>query len=240
MRRIIRRGVTALWAWILVGLLLPDGNGEKALHSFLKPGLWWLVAAGGSISGLFFLVSFAGDRHEHNHVKSRAGAVAKLLLLVVPVPFILSYGKAEYGTAALANRLALKSIQRAESTAIKGGPRKTNTDSVYRADLMALLYAPESFHGQRVKTTGMLYQGEEIPEDYAYCFRYVMVCCAADAMPVGVFIDKPDSLVVEKDAWYEVEGKIRTDSLDGIFVVKMDDAVMRPVQKPEQTWLYPR
>jgi uncharacterized membrane protein YcgQ (UPF0703/DUF1980 family) len=59
-------------------------------------------------------------------------------------------------------------------------------------------------------------------------------------MPVGVFIDKPDSVTVANDAWYEIEGTVQPDSVDGYSVVKMDDAVMRPVSKPETTWLYPR
>ncbi|MBD3243879.1 MAG: hypothetical protein GF331_25025 [Chitinivibrionales bacterium] len=59
-------------------------------------------------------------------------------------------------------------------------------------------------------------------------------------MPVGVFIEKADSIAVEENAWYEIEGTVRPDSLDGYFVVKLDEAVMRPVSKPKITWLYPR
>ncbi|MBD3422348.1 MAG: TIGR03943 family protein, partial [Chitinivibrionales bacterium] len=252
MRRFFAKSVTILWALILAGLLLPGSSGSPTLHSFLKPGLWWLVATGALISALFFLVSFAGDRHTHSHVKSRMGALLKLVLLVVPVPFILAFGKAEYGSDALAGRLTMKRTQQAgyskpiaastgaEALETPSAQQPADKDSVYQADLMELLYAPESFFGRRVKTTGMMYQGDEIPEHYLYCFRYVMVCCAADAMPVGVFIDKPDSGTVEKNAWYEIEGTIHPDSLDGYSILKLDEAVMRPVQKPEVTWLYPR
>lgn len=240
MRRFFVRGVTILWVFILVGLLLPNSNGERALHSFLKPSFGWLVGLGAVITFLFFVVSFGNSHHAHSHVKSRLGAVIKLLILVLPVPFILAFGKAEYGSDALANRLTMGGSSRAGYADITDKPETWSKDSVCRADLMAITFAPESFDGQRVNTTGMVYRGGEIPEGYLYCFRYVMVCCAADAIPVGVFIREPDSIVVEKDAWYEVEGVVRPDSLDGYFVVKLDEAVMRPVQKPEQTWLYPR
>jgi uncharacterized repeat protein (TIGR03943 family) len=236
---------------ILVGLLLPGSGGSPTLHSFLKPDLWWLVASGACISALFFLVSFAGDRHSHSHVKSRLGAVIKPMLLLVPAPFILAFGKAEYGADALTGRLTLKrthqarNVQPAETEALGAPasaavPSTATNDSVYSADLMDLLYMPEEHLGRRVKTRGMMYQGDAIPENHLYCYRYVMVCCAADAMPVGVFIDKPDSVAFDKDAWYEIEGTVLADSIDGYFIVKMDNAVMRPVKKPETTWLYPR
>jgi uncharacterized repeat protein (TIGR03943 family) len=279
MRKLLVKGVAVLWALILIGLFLPNGNGPPAFHSFLRPDLWWLVASGALISVLFFLVSFAGDRHAHSHVKSRMGARIKPLLLLVPAPFILAFGKAEYGADALAGRLTMKRTQQAGySSSMKASgpsqpaetasgpieaavppvatndsvnstqaespeadtPRDADEASAYRANLMTLLYAPESFAGMRVTTTGMMYQGNEFPENYLYCFRYVMVCCAADAIPVGVFIDKPQNFVFKKDAWYEIEGVVQPDSVDGYSVVKLNDAVMRPVPKPRVTWLYPQ
>jgi putative membrane protein len=247
MRRLLAKGVPLLWAWILAGLLLPAGNGPPALHSFLRPDLWWLVAAGALISVLFFLVSITRDRHTHSHVKSRMGAVIKPLLLLAPASFILAFGKAEYGADGLAGRLTMKRAQQAGYSKLKAAeapqaaaPGSVANVPVYRADLLQILNEPESFTGRRVKTTGMLHEGRQIPENHLYLFRYVMVCCAADAIPVGVFIEKADSVAVKENAWYEIEGVVRPDSLDGCFVVKLDEAVMRPVSKPKTTWLYPR
>jgi uncharacterized repeat protein (TIGR03943 family) len=247
MRRFLVKVIPLFWAWLLGGLLMPGSGGSPTLHSFLKPDLWWLVALGSIISALFFLVSLPRDRHTHSHVNSRMGGLMKPLLLLAPVPFILAFGKAEYGSDALGARLTMRRTRQAgystsaEAEALEAGPPPdTAEESAYRANLMELLYAPESLSGRRVKTTGMMYQGSDIPEGHLYCFRYVMVCCAADAVPVGVFIEKPDSVAFKKDAWYEIEGTVHPDSLDGYYVVKLDDAVMRPVPKPETTWLYPR
>ncbi len=240
MKQLLAKVVTILWAFILVALLLPDSNGSPALHTFLLPGLWWLVAAGAVITFLFFIVSLKGDQHSHSHVKSRMGAIIKLLLLIVPASFIVTFSKAEYGTDGLASRLVMKRIQKVAETPNVAIPRVTAKDSLYHPDLGELLYAPESFYGQRVKTIGMMYLDSPISDAYLYCFRYVMVCCAADALPVGVFIDKPDTIAVESDAWYEVEGIVRPDSVDGYFIIKMDEAIMRPVESPKNPWLYPR
>jgi len=122
MRRILTRGVPAFWALILTGLLLPRSAASPALHSFLRPGLWWLVASGALISLLFFLVSFAGDRHTHSHVKSRMGGVIKPLLLLAPAPFILAFGNAEYGADALAGRLTMRTSQQAGYAGVRPTP----------------------------------------------------------------------------------------------------------------------
>ncbi len=239
MRKILVKVVSVLWALLLVSLLLPDNNGATTLHTFLKPDLWWLVAGGALIYVMFLLVPFSDCGCTHNHVKSRVGAFIKPLILLAPAPFILAFGNAEYGTDGLATRLVKRNIQLETSTKSLTVPELGDRDSIALTDFLKLTTEPESFLGRRVKTIGMLYQDGQGSDDYLLGFRYVMSCCAADAMPVGVLINKPQDFILEKDAWYEFEGTVQPDSIEGYFVIKMDDVLIRPIEKPSQTWLYP-
>ncbi len=239
MRKVLIKGVSVLWALLLVSLLLPDSSGAITLHTFLKPDLWWLVSFGALIYLTFLLVPFSECGCGHNHVKSRVGAFVKPLILLAPVPFIVAFGNAEYGSDGLSTRLVKKSIQLETSINSSILPELGGTDTVAQTDFLKLSNEPESFIGRRVKTIGMLYQDGQGPDDYLLGFRYVMSCCAADAMPVGVLIKKPQDFILDKNAWYEFEGTVQPDSIEGYFVVKMDDVFIRPIEKPSQTWLYP-
>lgn len=239
MRKILVKVVSVLWALLLVSLLLPDNSGAITLHTFLKPDLWWLVTFGALIYLTFLLVPFSDCGCGHNHVKSRMGAFIKPLILLAPVPFILAFGNAEFGTDGLATRMIMRSAQLETSTKSLTDQDLGERDSTELTDFLKLTTEPESFLGRRVKTIGMLYQDGQGSDDYLLGFRYVMSCCAADAMPVGVLINKPRDFVLEKDAWYEFEGTVQPDSIEGYFVIKMDDVLIRPIEKPSQTWLYP-
>ncbi len=238
MRKFLVKVVSVLWALILVGLFLPGSSGAPVLHTFLNPDLWWLVSGGALIYLLFFLVSFSSSGCMHDHVKSRVGAFVKPLIILAPAPFILAFGNAEYGSDGLATRMIMKNVQLERSTDTLTDPDLADQDSTILTDFLKLSNEPESYIGRRVKTIGMLYQDGQGSDDYLLGFRYVMSCCAADAMPVGVLINKPEGFVLEKDAWYEFEGTVKPDSIEGYFVVKMDDALIRPIEKPSQTWLY--
>jgi uncharacterized repeat protein (TIGR03943 family) len=239
MRKILVKVVSVLWALLLVSLLLPDSSGALTLHTFLKPDLWWLVSFGALIYFTFLLVPYSECGCGHNHVKSRLGAFVKPLILLAPIPFIVAFGDAEYGSDGLSTRLVKKNLQLKTSTASVTGPELIGRDTTALTDFLKLSNEPESFIGRRVKTIGMLYQDGQGSEDHLLGFRYVMSCCAADAMPVGVLINKPEGFVLEKDAWYEFEGIVKPDSIEGYFVVKMDDVLIRQIEKPSQTWLYP-
>ena len=239
MTLLFRRAVLLIWVWVLFGLLTPR-NGQPVFHAILRPGLWWLIAAGAVITAIFFIISIVNKHAPQEHITTRSGAAIKALLLALPAMFILSSGSAEFGSDVVANRFTLQNTRRKGPQSPSLQPGSLRTDSVYDVDLVELVYSQEAISGKRTKTIGMIYRSKDLPEGYDYCFRYVMTCCAADAMPVGVFIRRQDSVNIEEKSWYEIEGTVTPDSLDGFFVVKLEDAIIRKIPKPEQTWLYPK
>ena len=105
-----------------------------------------------------------------------------------------------------------------------GNPEKASTpytqDGYEKTDLLRLHqgYADKKELPQKVWLLGQYYSlsDEELSKDTtglkekgvkSYLFRYLMVCCAADARPlaVGLLTDKP--LELGRQAWVEVKGR---------------------------------
>ncbi len=235
--------LSVLFIWIIIysGLLMPV-DGTIVLVRFLKPGLWWLVTAGLFIVSLFTVVTLYNQTPKTKRARLNFSSLLKFAFILIPAPFILAFSDADYGTDALKTRLSLRSSYYQGQSLIQPnitGGDTTPDSSQGSVTLLELSMSPEKFVNNTVQFTGMVYSGERIPKEYLYIFRYVMVCCAADAMPVGVFVKKPEGIHIEDDSWVVVEGVVTTDSLDGLFVIKVNSPLIEKSQRPSTPWLFP-
>lgn len=260
MKKLLINIIFLAWIWVLMGLLIPSESGKLPLEFFLRPDLWWLIAVGIIIMILFLIVGIKNRIMSASQPESRLGFYIRYGILFIPIPFILSFGKNYYGTDVLSKRLTLPEKTEFSKTLDNTEPDMTSKnateladtsldlkmqeshsdDSVYMINLLTLTDKAEPYQGKIVNVKGILYKGDDIPAGYVFCFRYVMVCCAADARPVGILIKDNDSVPIENDAWYDVEGIISLDSMDGIKFIRMDSASFQITEKPKDYWLYPQ
>lgn len=49
---------------------------------------------------------------------------------------------------------------------------------------------------------------ERLPDNLIMCYRYLIICCAADARPVFIFVKPPKDTTVETDKWLRVKGTV--------------------------------
>jgi putative membrane protein len=47
-----------------------------------------------------------------------------------------------------------------------------------------------------------------LPKNNVICYRYLITCCAADAHPLFIVLQRPKGLAIENDAWISTRGKI--------------------------------
>ena len=59
--------------------------------------------------------------------------------------------------------------------------------------MLELLSDPEDFEGSNVTLLGIVHRDKRLPANAFYCYRLVMVCCAADGTPAGVIVEWPES-----------------------------------------------
>jgi putative membrane protein len=77
-----------------------------------------------------------------------------------------------------------------------------------KATLLDLVSDPESFEGSTTTLIGMVHQDKRLPPGSFYCYRLLMVCCAADASPIGIIVKWPQTRALKKGAWVRVQGTV--------------------------------
>ena len=68
--------------------------------------------------------------------------------------------------------------------------------------------------------------------------RLLMFCCAADAMPVGLYIDLPEKYL-NYTGWLEVRGKIKYGDFNGEKYIYLDSTEFKEITGDENIYVYP-
>lgn len=96
--------------------------------------------------------------------------------------------------------------------------------------------------GSIVELTGFVVRWEEMPRNEMVVTRFVVSCCVADAVPVGVIVRWPGAASYATNSWVYVKGLVQKEnrpprggSEPYLFIQAY---LITPVGKPEQPYLY--
>ena len=220
--------------WLAAYYWLLEAGRYKA---FLQPKLWPLL-----ILALILLLSFIAALIPQFSRKS--GRVLKFerwlqaAILLVPVLFLWAIYGQSLGTHALSKR----TLNTDQPFSISGiGPQKSSpaTDGK-TVSLLELIKNAEQFNGKRVATEGMVYRGAQSEQNRFRLFRFVIVCCAADALPLVIFVKSKISEKFDNDVWVRVEGIFKLDTVKGRQVSSIAADSVRPIPAPppEKRYLF--
>jgi uncharacterized repeat protein (TIGR03943 family) len=114
-----------------------------------------------------------------------------------------------------------------------------------RRDILGWLRAfgpepdPEAFAGQTVEVVGFVYRDEEMAADQFMVARFLIVCCVADAIPVGLPVHYAEAAHLELDTWVRVKGTFAAGEVRGerLPIIVADEVTV--VSQPVQPYLYP-
>jgi uncharacterized repeat protein (TIGR03943 family) len=132
------------------------------------------------------------------------------------------------------------------ATGIAQGEAISSVDSVpARRDILGWLHAfgpepdPEAFAGQMVDVVGFVYRDEEMPADQFMVARFLIICCVADAIPVGLPVRYAEAAHLELDTWVRVRGTFVAGEVWGerLPVIAAEEVTVVP--QPAQPYLYP-
>jgi putative membrane protein len=229
---------------LLLALFVYRQLSSGAIHYYINRRFVWLIWLALWVLGILI----AGDRivrrlhvesgpeHDHGPTWRAAG------LLLVPLVLGLLVPPQPLGTAALAHRdlnLALQVALVAPSDAIHYATEQRDFDLL---DWL-LLFQQEgeaAISGQAAELTGFVYRRSNLAPDTWLLNRYVISCCAADAIPVGIAVRAPGSVAPSNDQWVRVVGRFSVEVQDGqLSPILLADAVT-PVDQPEHPYLYGR
>jgi uncharacterized repeat protein (TIGR03943 family) len=108
--------------------------------------------------------------------------------------------------------------------------------------LTDLLQTPSRYLGRRIAVVGMLTRRSEdvaslLGRRAPLLFRFVMNCCAADAIPFAVVAEIPDDTPVEENAWSRVSGSFALRRIKGNDIPVLEDTVMESIPVPKRPYL---
>jgi uncharacterized repeat protein (TIGR03943 family) len=106
-------------------------------------------------------------------------------------------------------------------------------------DLITLSKSPAqiaAFEGRKVRTVGLF---DTQPGSAPKLVRWIMWCCAADAIPASVELSGNSSGNWKDEQWLEVVGTAHFPSTLGHVVPRIDVDAITPTQEPDEPFLSP-
>jgi uncharacterized repeat protein (TIGR03943 family) len=239
--------VTALWKGIVLRVIGLFGFVlwmRGSLPLYIHERFVWLVVA--ASIGLVWIGAVyhsrrarIAEQYHHHHGEFSWGG---LFLVLLPIIFGLTAPQAPLGSDALRNRTV--SVESMPSLATPGNTRVLLTPNRKRTILdwvLLLLNDPESdaLVGEQADVTGFVYHDEGMGAEIFLISRFVVSCCAADAVPVSLPVFWSGSDALENDQWVEVSGHfaIREIAEKRITILIADTVTL--IDMPTMPYLYP-
>ncbi len=114
-----------------------------------------------------------------------------------------------------------------------------NSDTFYGC--LETIYADvDTYLGREIEVVGFVLKDNAGLEDGEFvCARLVMVCCAADMVPVGFLCRYDDAAELEEDSWLTVRGFINTTDYEGEMIPCIDAVRAVVTDAPDDAYIYP-
>ena len=227
-----------LIAWT-VGLSLLLAFGRFSL--FIRPQLWPLALCNVVILLLFLVAMIIRPVHGSSNRISPAGWVRGGILLL-PLLYMSSLlsGAAASGLNSFA--LQKRSLGIGSGFDSQAIPEKDDTSAINTNSTISLGYIQRHMHrlsGSRVITEGRVCMDPGLPPGQIVIFRFVIVCCAADAMPVEAVVKSPKTAAFKPDDWIRVAGTLQTETKDGNLVPVIQADQIDSIPAPDEPYLSP-
>lgn len=227
--------VLGIWA-IGLGFVLIIGR----YSLFIRAQLWPLLLGTVLMFVLLLIAMFA--RRKIAVVRKASAAVwLRSGLLLLPLGYMLPM-LADPASASGLNSFALhKRALGLDSGAdlSAGAPDKAAVDSNKVVSMGYMLKHRRKLNGHRVITEGRIFRDDTLPAGQVMLFRFVVVCCAADAMPVQAVIKSPATSSLKDDQWVRVDGTFHLLNEEGARVLQIDASKIDPIPAPAQPYLSP-
>ena len=220
--------------WLAAYYWLLEAGRYKA---FLQPKLWPLLILALILLLLFIAALIPQFSRKSGHV-FKFERWLQAAILFVPVLFLWTIYGQSLGTHALSKR-ALDADQPFSISGI--GPQRSfpATDGK-TLSLLELIKNAEQFNGKLVATEGMVYRGGHSDRNRFRLFRFVIVCCAADALPLVILVNSKIAEKYNNDDWVRVEGVFSFKTVNGrqVSSIAADSVQPIPAPPPEKRYLF--
>ena len=172
-----------------------------------------------------------------------SGNIPAYALVILALPVII-------GVSAPAQPLSSQSLDTRAvnlTASFNSGQESSQSFSVIQDDRTILDWIkisssandPSTYFGQQANVIGFVYHDPRLAEDQFMLSRFVITCCVADAMAVGLPVESMDNMDIPDNTWVHVQGTLDKTSIDGDTVPLIQATSIEIIEAPEQPYLYP-
>lgn len=224
----------AALAWLLLGQHVPGARPTPPYLFFLRASLWPLPAL--ALGVLLVLGTAALGEVVWRRETGRSAAApprlrhgARAALVLLPLAFLWTASVGGLGADALRTRNTPVMIR---PTAHQAGVPDAHGD----LDLRDVTTPGVVAAGREVQVLGQVAHERAGEKTQITLFRFMVMCCVADAVPVAVRVTAADAAQWRDDTWVRIHGTLRTTP-EGQAVIEA--ARIERVTPPANPYLYP-
>ena len=191
------------------------------------------------------------DEHRHEHYQDEDDAMVacacgqhgtswwQACLMALPFVIGLLIPPQPLGSSAIANR----ALNRAPSPIVRNLPfahESRKDKNLYHWAVYINEHGdPASVSGQSVRVTGFVYRDAKCPKNTFVIARFVMMCCAADASPVGFSVQWPKADLFNKDEWVTITGHFSITTVNNTPMPFIQADTVQSVACPSRPYIAP-
>lgn len=236
--------VFATWTGFLIYLLA-----SQRYVAFLRPEFGLLLAMAHFVAMGFMLAAMIRPKTTEMDLSS----VLRALVLLVPVLYSMVIPDTMLGNQAFKKRFtgfnngafgrpapSLFFSQGSENNPeALGGPRE---EAPQERTVLELFLNPGLYKGKRVLVTGMILRDEQLKPHFGgrdtAVYRFLINCCAADALPLAIALDSDQTDAFTNDQWVQVDGIFDLRQINGKSVPVVSKPLIKPVEAPSVPYLF--
>lgn len=250
LKRWLHPFVFATWTGFLIHLLA-----SQRYVAFLRPEFGLLLAIAHFIAMGFMLAAMIRPKAAGMGIS----AILRALVLLVPVLYAMVMPDTMLGNRAFKNRFigttngtigrqdqSVRSSREAENNpdalSPSGKIESARQETPQERTILEIFLNPNSYKGQRVIVTGMILRDEQLKAHFGgmgtAVYRFLITCCAADALPLAIALDSDQADALANDQWVQVDGIFDLQQINGKPVPMVSKAKIRPVEAPAVPYLF--
>jgi putative membrane protein len=229
--------------------------GSRRYMDFLRPEFGLLLVPAVFIAMSFMIAAVAENRKTDADISTTLRAA----VLLLPLVFLIGVPDAMLGELAFKNRFVGTGTI-ASNARESGGerfpreygkdekeasltdmprPRSKAPGECFISDLYR---RADRYDGRRVVFTGMIVRDEALKEHFGgrdtAVYRFLITCCAADALPMAVAVDTARAESFAMDQWVRVTGTVSLQRIDDKFFPLVTDTTLEPIEAPTMPYLF--
>jgi uncharacterized repeat protein (TIGR03943 family) len=220
--------VFLIWAGVLAWLIL-----SGRYQYFIRPGFWTLLLRAFIILLAFTVSLFYRLRSDRG---TSYGPLIWLRVGVFLLPLFCLFLVQDdtLGSYAFKNRSTGTVLPKALFQIKKNRvPPKDGKLTTFQ-----ILQYFKDFVGKKVVTEGQVYRDETVPENHFLVFRFLVLCCVADALPAGALVIHGDAESFEQDSWVRVEGILGLKIVSGLYFPTIKADRVMTIDPPAIPYLF--